>query len=61
MARNPRRRRAGMQLRMELLETPAPPVHLWETLTEEQREAVVKTLACLMAKTEVRKEETTDE
>ncbi|MGH2689025.1 MAG: hypothetical protein ACRDKW_09495 [Actinomycetota bacterium] len=50
-----------MQLRMELLETPAPPLHLWEALTEEQREAVVKTLAALMAKTEIREEEVSHE
>ena len=46
-----------MQLRLELPETPAPPVHLWEALTEEHREAVVTTLASLMARTEIREEE----
>jgi hypothetical protein len=61
MARKPPRRRAGMQLRLELPETPAPPVHLWEALTEEHREAVVTTLASLMAKTEIREEEISHE
>ena len=50
-----------MQLRMELPGTPAPPAQLWETLTDEQRKAVVTTLASLMAKTEIRKEEITHE
>jgi hypothetical protein len=50
-----------MQLRMEFLETPAPPVHLWVALTEEQREAVVTILASLMARTEIREQEISHE
>jgi hypothetical protein len=50
-----------MQLRLEFLETPAPPAQLWEALTDEQREVVVTTLAALMAKTEIRQQEISHE
>ncbi|MGH2722132.1 MAG: hypothetical protein ACRDJO_11105 [Actinomycetota bacterium] len=50
-----------MQLSLELLETPAPPVHLWEALTQDQREAVVAALASLMAKTGIREEDVSHE
>jgi hypothetical protein len=39
-----------MQLTLELVETPAPMVHLWEGLPLKQQEALVTALAVLMAK-----------
>ena len=40
-----------MQLRLDLVEAPAPPVAVWEGLTAEQQAAVVGLLARLIAKT----------
>ena len=40
-----------MQLRLDLVEVPAPPVAVWEGLTAEQQAAVVGLLARLIAKT----------
>ena len=40
-----------MQLRLELAESPAPAVALWELLGEEQRQAAMVLLATLIAQT----------
>ena len=40
-----------MQLRLDLVEAPAPPVAVWEALDPEQQAAVVGLLARLIAKT----------
>lgn len=40
-----------MQLRLELAESPAPAVALWELVGEEQRESVMALLAELLART----------
>ncbi|MGZ6564757.1 MAG: hypothetical protein ACXVH1_35350 [Solirubrobacteraceae bacterium] len=40
-----------MQLRLELAETPAPAVALWELVGEEQRRAAMTLLAALIAQT----------
>ena len=39
-----------MQLRLDLVETPAPPPAVWDALTGEQQAAVVALLARLIAK-----------
>ena len=39
-----------MQLRLDLVETPAPPPAVWDALTGEQQAAVVAVLARLIAK-----------
>ena len=46
-----------MQLSLELSETPAPPVAMWEVLAPAERLAVVAALARLMAKSIDDKEE----
>jgi hypothetical protein len=51
MMRASRARRWRVQLRLDLVETPAPPpVVVWEALTGEQQAAVVALLARLIAK-----------
>ena len=40
-----------MQLRLELAESPAPAVALWELVGEEQRQAAMVLLAALIAQT----------
>ena len=40
-----------MQLRLELAESPAPAVALWELVGEEQRESAMALLAALIAQT----------
>ena len=42
-----------MQLRLELAESPAPAVVLWELVGEEQRQAAMSLLAALIAQTVV--------
>jgi hypothetical protein len=49
-----RRQAAGgsiVQLRLELAESPAPAVALWELVGEQQREAAMVLLAALIART----------
>jgi hypothetical protein len=45
-----RPRRERMQLTLSLLESPAPLAHLWEGLPDEDRNAVLRILARLMAR-----------
>lgn len=40
-----------MQLRLELAESPAPAVALWELVGEQQRESAMALLAALIAQT----------
>ncbi|MCA1699506.1 MAG: hypothetical protein LC790_11660 [Actinobacteria bacterium] len=40
-----------MQLRLELAESPAPAVALWELIGEEQRQTAMALLAALIAQT----------
>jgi hypothetical protein len=40
-----------VQLRLELAESPAPAVALWELVGEQQREAAMVLLAALIART----------
>jgi hypothetical protein len=40
-----------VQLRLELAESPAPAVALWELVGEEQRQTAMTLLAALIAKT----------
>lgn len=40
-----------MQLRLDLAESPAPAVALWELVGEEQRQAAMAMLAALIAQT----------
>ena len=40
-----------MQLRLELAESPAPAVALWELLGEKQRQTAMALLAALIAQT----------
>ena len=40
-----------MQLRLELAETPAPAVALWELVGEQQRQTAMSLLAALIAQT----------
>ena len=40
-----------MQLRLELAESPAPAVALWELVGEEQRQTAMTLLAALIART----------
>ena len=42
-----------MQLRLELAESPAPAVALWELVGEEQRQTAMTLLAALIARTVV--------
>ena len=42
-----------MQLRLELAESPAPAVALWELVGEEQRQTAMTLLAALIAQTVV--------
>jgi hypothetical protein len=51
MIRASRSRRWRVQLRLDLVEAPAPPVAVWEALDLEQQAAVVGLLARLIAKT----------
>jgi hypothetical protein len=44
-------RRRSVQLRLELAESPAPAVALWELVGEEQRQAAMTLLAALIAQT----------
>ena len=46
-------RRSIVQLRLELAESPAPAVALWELVGEEQRQAAMVLLAALIAQTVV--------
>jgi hypothetical protein len=50
MIRANRPRRWRVQLRLDLVETPAPPPAVWAGLTGEQQAAVVALLARLIAK-----------
>jgi hypothetical protein len=50
MMRASRARRWRVQLRLDLVETPAPPPAVWDALTGEQQAAVVALLARLIAK-----------
>jgi hypothetical protein len=45
------RRGSIVQLRLELAESPAPAVALWELVGEEQRQAAMALLAALIAQT----------
>jgi len=45
-----RRWRVQLQLRLDLVDTPAPPPAVWDALTGEQQAAVVALLARLIAK-----------
>lgn len=45
-----------MQLRLELAESPAPAVALWELVGEEQRQTAMALLAALIAQTIVGEE-----
>jgi hypothetical protein len=42
-------RRPTVQLRLELAESPAPAVALWELVGEQQRESAIVLLAALIA------------
>jgi hypothetical protein len=44
-------RRGIVQLRLELAESPAPAVALWELVGEEQRQTAMALLAALIAQT----------
>jgi hypothetical protein len=44
-------RRRSVQLRLELAESPAPVVALWELVGEQQRETAMALLAALIAQT----------
>jgi hypothetical protein len=44
-------RRAIMQLRLELAESPAPAVALWELVGERQRQGAMTLLTALIAQT----------
>jgi hypothetical protein len=44
-------RRRSVQLRLELAESPAPAVALWELVGEEQRQTAMTLLAALIAQT----------
>jgi hypothetical protein len=44
-------RRAILQLRLELAESPAPAVALWELLGEQQRQSAMTLLTALIAQT----------
>jgi hypothetical protein len=46
-----RRRGRIVQLRLELAESPAPAVALWELVGEQQRQAAMALLAALIAQT----------
>ena len=50
-------RRRSVQLRLELAESPAPAVALWELLGEEQRQTAMALLAALIAQTVAGEEE----
>ena len=43
--------RSSVQLRLELSESPAPAVALWELVGEEQRQTAMALLAALIAQT----------
>jgi hypothetical protein len=45
------RRGPFVQLRLELAESPAPAVALWELVGEQQRQAAMSLLAALIAQT----------
>jgi hypothetical protein len=49
-------RRSTVQLRLELAESPAPAVALWELVGEDQRQGAMVLLAALIAQTVVGKE-----
>jgi hypothetical protein len=49
-------RRSIVQLRLELAESPAPAVALWELVGEEQRQGAMVLLAALIAQTVAGKE-----
>ena len=44
-------RRAILQLRLELAESPSPAVALWELLGEQQRQSAMTLLTALIAQT----------
>ena len=46
-------RRSIVQLRLELAESPAPAVALWELVGEDQRQGAMALLAALIAQTVV--------
>jgi hypothetical protein len=46
----PPARKPGVQLRLELAESPAPAAALWELVGEEQRQSVMALLAALLAR-----------
>jgi hypothetical protein len=50
-----------VQLRLELAESPAPAVALWELVGEEQRQAAMALLAALIAQTLAGEEQGEDE
>jgi hypothetical protein len=50
MMRASRARRWRVQLRLDLVDTPAPPPAVWDALTGEQQAVVVALLARLIAK-----------
>jgi hypothetical protein len=50
MMRASRARRWRVQLRLDLVSTPAPPPAVWDALTGEQQAVVVALLARLIAK-----------
>jgi hypothetical protein len=47
----PPARRPIVQLRLELAESPAPAVALWELVGEQQRQSAIALLAALIAQT----------
>jgi hypothetical protein len=53
-------RRSIVQLRLELAESPAPAVALWELVGEQQRETAMALLAALIAQTVVSEAGTDD-
>jgi hypothetical protein len=61
MIRRQRAKRARVQLRLDLAESPAPAAALWELLGEEQRRAAMALLAALIAQTVAGERETDGE
>jgi hypothetical protein len=56
-----RLRRVHMQLSLDLLESPAPLAHVWNSLPDEERVALVVALARLIAQAAVLQEPDVDE
>lgn len=54
-------RRVHVQLPLDLLESPAPLAHVWNTLLDEEQIAVVVALARLIAQAAVPQEPDVDE